>query len=343
MPRSLRVSRECIEKAKLALQRNGFHNQRALAEGVGLALSTVSNFFTGRPVDYTTFVSICDRLQLDTEEVAELETETQQGANLEVSKNISTSTINTSRRRDWGEAIDVSTFYGRTDEIATLEQWIVADRCRLITIIGMGGIGKTALSAKVTQQVADEFECLIWRSLRNAPPIQELLAGVLCILSNQKTENLPDTIDTRISLLLQYMRTQRCLLVLDNVESILYSGGLARAYLPDYEGYGQLLRCIGESNHQSCLVLTSREKPKGLSSKEGINLPIRSLRLSGLQQKYGSFILQEKGFAVSENESQVLIEHYAGNPLALKIIGTTIQEIFNSNISRFLEQGSTLR
>lgn len=336
MPRSLRVSRECIEKAKLALQRNGFHNQRALAEGVGLALSTVSNFFTGRPVDYTTFVSICDRLQLDTEEIAELETGTQAQPNLEaVSKYISS----TSRRRDWGEAIDVSTFYGRADEIATLEQWIVNDRCRLITIIGMGGIGKTALSVKVAQQVAGEFECLIWRSLRNAPPIQELLAGILGILSNQNTEKLPETIDDRISLLLHHMREQRCLLVLDNVESILYSGELARAYRLGYEGYGQLLRCIGESNHQSCLVLTSREKPKGLSSKEGINLPIRSLRLSGLQQEDGQFILQEKGFAVLETESQVLIEHYAGNPLALKIIGTTIQEIFNGNISKFLKQG----
>ncbi|MEH2212276.1 hypothetical protein [Nostoc sp.] len=29
---------------------------------------------------------------------------------------------------DWGEAIDVSRFYGRTTELETLSQWIVRDR-----------------------------------------------------------------------------------------------------------------------------------------------------------------------------------------------------------------------
>ena len=33
-------------------------------------------------------------------------------------------------QQDWGEAIDVSIFYGRTQELATLETWIESDRCR---------------------------------------------------------------------------------------------------------------------------------------------------------------------------------------------------------------------
>jgi hypothetical protein len=43
-------------------------------------------------------------------------------------------------RIDWGEAVDVSIFYGRTAELETLEQWVVSDRCRLIALLGMGGI-----------------------------------------------------------------------------------------------------------------------------------------------------------------------------------------------------------
>src|SRR4028119_2179064 len=57
------------------------------------------------------------------------------------------------KHQDWGEAIDVSLFYGRTEELTTLEEWIVTDRCRLVTVLGMGGMGKTAIAAKAAAQV----------------------------------------------------------------------------------------------------------------------------------------------------------------------------------------------
>ncbi len=48
-------------------------------------------------------------------------------------------------RQDWGDAIDGELFYDRTAELSTLEQWLVDDHCRLVVLLGMGGIGKTAL------------------------------------------------------------------------------------------------------------------------------------------------------------------------------------------------------
>jgi AAA-like domain len=74
MPRSLRVQPDCIDRVKLALGRNGFPSQRSLAENVGFALATVSNFVTGKPVDYNTFEELCRRLGLDWQEISTLDT-----------------------------------------------------------------------------------------------------------------------------------------------------------------------------------------------------------------------------------------------------------------------------
>ncbi|WP_071189239.1 helix-turn-helix transcriptional regulator [Trichormus sp. NMC-1] len=70
MSKSLRVSHDCINQVKLAVTRNGYPHQRALAHDTGLSLTTVSNFLTGKPVSYATFEELCRRLNLDWREIA---------------------------------------------------------------------------------------------------------------------------------------------------------------------------------------------------------------------------------------------------------------------------------
>ena len=72
MSRSLKVDREYLGKVKFALLRNSFPSQRALAIDLGMALSTVSRFFTGKPVDYSTFVDISDTLGLKWKDIVDL-------------------------------------------------------------------------------------------------------------------------------------------------------------------------------------------------------------------------------------------------------------------------------
>jgi len=47
--------------------------------------------------------------------------------------------VTATQRQDWADAVDVSIFHGRVEELATLKQWIVQDRCRLVALLGMGG------------------------------------------------------------------------------------------------------------------------------------------------------------------------------------------------------------
>lgn len=242
----------------------------------------------------------------------------------------------TRRMQNWGEAIDVSCFYGRQADLQTLETWALSTRCRLIGIFGLGGIGKTALSVKLAQHVQSQFECIIWRSLRQAPPLNALLNEVLPTLTNSEAA------EGSIATLMEQLRQKRCLLVLDNVESILEGGRWSGQYQPGYEAYRQLFERICDQPHQSCLILTGREKPSGIAVREGKELPVRSLQLQGLSAVEAQQILIAKGLETTAAQHQALVNYFGGNPLALKIAATTIQTLFGGNIQAFLAQGSTV-
>jgi hypothetical protein len=253
--------------------------------------------------------------------------------------------------QDWGEAPDASVFYGRTEELTKLKHWILKDRCRLVTLIGMGGIGKTSVSVKLAQQIQDKFEFVIWRSLLHTRPVKDLLADLIQFLSNERETNLSETVDGRISQLIRYLQVHRCLLVLDNAEAILRGCNslkesynyCPRNYREGYEGYGELLKRVGEAPHQSCLVLTSREKPKEIRLLEGETLPVRVLQLKGLHVAEVQEIFKAKGaFLGSPADWSRLIEYYAGNPLELNLVSTTIQKLFDGNISEFLKQNTAV-
>lgn len=244
------------------------------------------------------------------------------------------------QRVDWGEAPDVTLFYGRQAELAALKQWLVVDRCRLVSVLGLGGVGKTALVTKLAEQLTGQFDYIIWRSLRSAPPLGDILGEWFRFLSHQRESELAERIDQRLAWLMDYLREQRCLLILDNAEAILLEGERAGSYRPGYEAYGELLRRAGEARHQSCLILTSREKPQEMATLEGVSSPARSLRLSGLAATEGREIFRTKGlFSGTDDEWRDLIEHrHAGNPLALQMVATTILELYAGNLSNFLKQ-----
>lgn len=240
--------------------------------------------------------------------------------------------------QDWGEVVDVTFFYGRKSELEILDQWIDRDRCRLIALLGMGGLGKTALSVKLAQQLQEKFDFVVWRSLNNAKTPSEMLVAVIHFLSHQR--ETPETTDTNalISRLMEYLQRYRCLLVLDNFESVLRDEAQAGAYRKDYEGYGSLLRRIGEVSHRSCVVITSREMPEEVATLEGDILPVRALLLTGLDESAAEHVLEAKGVKAMADDLHRLVDWYRGNPLALKIAATSIKDLYSGSINRFLEQ-----
>jgi WD40 repeat protein len=271
---------------------------------------------------------------------------------------------------DWGEAADVSVFYGRTEELKTLVQWVISglsnaqmaevSPCRLLAILGMGGIGKSALAVKLAQQLADRraveecrsggvenpanlslpsytptpFTHIIWRSLRNAPPLETLLADLVPFLSDQK-ETVAET-----GRLLQQLRDYRCLVILDNLETLLDTEQPGQ-FRSGYENYGDLLRLMGETNHQSCVILTSREKPAIIADLEGEVFGVRSLRLQG-SPEIAQALLRARKLQGNDVQKQILCDRYGNSPLALKIIATTIVDLFGGDIATFLAEDTLI-
>lgn len=242
-------------------------------------------------------------------------------------------------RRDWGEAPDASVFYGRQSDLDTLSTWLIKDHCRLVALLGIGGIGKTALSVRLAKQFeeSDEFDFIIWRSLRHGTTARDTIGRLLQLISRQRRIYLPDATNERISLLLEYLRRHRCLIIFDNMEAVLKQGDLAGQYREGYEDYGEFLRRMGEEAHKSCILFTSTEKPREIALLEGNDLPVRSLQLAALDVEEAYKIFQAKGLDEKKLWGQ-LIDLYRGNPLTLKIVSTTIQELFGGKVSEFLKQ-----
>jgi hypothetical protein len=238
------------------------------------------------------------------------------------------------RQEDWGQAPDVSVFYGRTEELTTLKQWIVSDNCRLVALLGLAGSGKTTLSVQLAKQVQNEFDFVIWRSLRSTPAPSDFLTNLIELFSNQQKPDVPIDLNSKISRLVEYLRKHRCLVILDDFEAVLRPEELAGHYREGCEGYRDLIVRLCEVNHNSCLVLVSSEEPTELALLAGEK--VRSLK-PAISSEIAREIFQEKGLSPQDQELEILLSRYGGNLLALKIVATTINEFFEGNVLKLLE------
>jgi hypothetical protein len=198
----------------------------------------------------------------------------------------------------------------------------------------MAGTGKSAIARHLIPQIQTQFDRIIWRSLRTSPPLETTIKNIIQFLCDRTDINFPDNTDAQLSILIETLRENRCLIILDDLQQILSSGQLAGNYKPGYENYGILFKLIGEIPHNSCLILNSWEPPSDILTFTDDNSAVCLLQLTGLGET-ATEILKEKGLLDEEYWSE-LIELYQGNPLWLKLVSQTIKNLFNGRVSQYL-------
>ena len=234
---------------------------------------------------------------------------------------------------DLGDAPEIFTFFDRTSELSTLENWITQDRTRLIALLGISGIGKTTLSLRLIDQIKTQFDYVIYRSLRFSPTLDATLTNLLQIFS--QPSEIPQNIETKISQILDYLRKYRCLIVLDDVQMLFSSRQLAGQYKTGYEDYQLFFKLIAEVCHQSCLILNSWEKPREIARLSKEDRPVRCFVLGSLGEAAKEILNSQK---LSDEETwETLIDIYQGNPLWLELTATLIRELFGGRVAEFLQ------
>ncbi|MCU0546670.1 MAG: NB-ARC domain-containing protein [Oscillatoriaceae cyanobacterium Prado104] len=230
------------------------------------------------------------------------------------------------------DAPELTSFYNRTSELTTLKQWILEAQTRLITIYGLSEIGKSSIALKLIEQIQTQFDCIIWQSLANTPTLSTLQTQLKQFFSRSQPTPLPTILD--------YFRSSRCLVILDDLHNIFSSGQLAGEYLAEYKDYSKFFKQIATSSHQSCLILLSWEKPREIATLEGENRSTRTLHLKGLGEQ-SEEIFKEQGLTDEEKWSE-LIALYQGHPSWLNIMASIILELFDGKVARFLAEGNDL-
>jgi NB-ARC domain len=311
---TIRASEPGITQVDRARRRKGWLKQSEIwCRTAHTSRATLKRFWRREPIDQGAFIAIYQAVGIEEwEAMAEVEAFANQ------------------MKMDLSAMPDIPVFFGRSSELKNITDW--SAECRLIALWGIGGIGKTALTAEwVESQVSldtreDQFEAVLWVSIHAESSLATL------------TQSLAELLKTDATQIFTLLQHHRILLVLDNWEMLL-GGGTAGQVKAEFQEFSRFFQQLGIVKHNSCVIIISSEKPAELALLEGLNPYIKSLKVEGLGNDSIS-LLRHRELQEEQAAWDTLIQLYRGHPLALNMIASLIQEICQGSTSAFLKMNT---
>ena len=240
-------------------------------------------------------------------------------------------------------ALDSATirWVGREDLVENLVRRL-QNTCRVLMLVGLTGIGKTALSARLLTDTQLQAQFPTQKAVlcdRDLPNFEHLANEVLGATAMTDSE-LQRSPNRWIEAIIARFKTQPCLLVVDMAEEILASDDHGRLQFID-PAFAHLLEQVVRSEVMpSRIILTSQIQPP--LPFQG-RYPERShlQLLSGLMESEALQLFSEWGVATSlDREAETLLQRiirvFEGHPLALQVIAGEIQaEPYNGSIQAY--------
>ncbi|MEA5478421.1 tetratricopeptide repeat protein [Pseudanabaena galeata UHCC 0370] len=248
---------------------------------------TVRRFFNGEGIDRDYVLAICTALVLEVTEIVD-PNEWHPAKSRQTSQPVAiAATLNTTPP-------PVDEWQGRQDEIKELQTALSNEKVRLIGLTAAGGYGKSALAVKFKEQLAPDWRVL-WVSFIQPYPLAQFGRWLLEELGRDYDEKWDE--ETLIGQIVEGLIAEPCLLVLDNMETIIPAEGKSV--------YGQFLSQWLGNGANSKLLLTSREQPvfsanllprcywlalKGLAEADAMRLVTEDYGLTGTQKELAHFV-----------------------------------------------------
>jgi predicted ATPase/DNA-binding SARP family transcriptional activator len=216
----------------------------------------------------------------------------------------------------------LTTFVGREMELTQLAARLNRPECRLLTLVGPGGVGKTRLARELAARALSEFgDGVFFVTLASVDRAEMVPSAIAQALGLRE-----DAGQTLVDALRAWMRNRCLLLVLDNFEHILAAAGLVQTLL------------VATPNLK---VLTTSREPLGLQGEHVFAVPTLALpdpahlpQLDALAQNaaVGLFVARAQAvdfdFALSLANAPTIVEicrQLDGLPLAIELAAARVR------------------